>query len=997
MSKNPYRGSPADYRKRHDAYDPDPYYARGGDVHRPSRSLSRGNFSRNVESQSARIESPLSLLTNCGLEPRDISLLAQVPEDLITVENLPSLLMQIKERKKPCHSSGPAQSIMSFFEPNISASAYGYERTRLSDSSESRLNPPSRPHQEEEEHWDDYCRYTEQPSTSHGSNSNYELGNRNPRGEERWYDAPPHSKTIPERQNSSSSSLPGYQREQRCVQFPSLLSLDKFPSIAEASDFHGRDPPSFPHLCSLCDQVVLSEKAWTTHINRAQHAGSQLRFLERYPEWDCRLGSARRNVRSPESQGNGRDAGEKRGQNQTKTTGAANVKAKPNLKKARKPKDGGKVVCVKFAASTLDEEYLKRLLGQFGLIIKMIMFPSMALVEMGSKDQAGDIVKYFASNPLDVKGGHVIFSEATAFNFLQSTQVVSFSPLPAGSGMSAEITAIAKKFGSVKNTLFLPSRGYVEMTDAENAKALVDSYTAKPLKLKGNLIQVTFSSEYDTLLTRSPDRNDKPQSNRSDQFPTRRSYSPRKRSYSPKSHSPTPRKQFRERRVSNEGRHASERQSNKPEDKKGRHRRRLSEEKKKSPSSSTQNLINRGSPMKQQSDQIGQSTGKKEMALLEVAVDLDSELEGVEVIGEIGDDIEHEALEQDNCTSNVTAETMDQKTTKETSASVCLRSNSIFSQEKASPRTHTPDTQDVSLLPREKLQKGTGEVKQDLEAEDKIQSQGLEIETDLPESLEACITLDEFEEATSSPEEAEESQKHAKGRVISFSNLPQADYSDNEFWRIVSGYGEVSCYLLKRPCCEGFIEMKCEDDARRAVNDLRSKDLVFHGCQLNIDLSSEHIINGCTPEANIEENNQEEKAAECSMASTTVCCMCSTSTASQLGLSSADTTRDNRLEQETSERPQNKGPSEISSNIKKVACVDEDTKQIKTEPKPEIEPYRPNNPLGREFVRPVVGYFCNLCDVIYASEEEAKNEHCSSLSHYQKWKAHITETKKSST
>uniref|UniRef100_A0AAY4E6Q0 RRM domain-containing protein n=1 Tax=Denticeps clupeoides TaxID=299321 RepID=A0AAY4E6Q0_9TELE len=613
--------------------------------------------------------------------------------------------MQIKERKKPCHSSGPAQSIMSFFEPNISASAYGYERTRLSDSSESRLNPPSRPHQEEEEHWDDYCRYTEQPSTSHGSNSNYELGNRNPRGEERWYDAPPHSKTIPERQNSSSSSLPGYQREQRCV------------------------------------------------------------------------------------------------------------------------------VCVKFAASTLDEEYLKRLLGQFGLIIKMIMFPSMALVEMGSKDQAGDIVKYFASNPLDVKGGHVIFSEATAFNFLQSTQVVSFSPLPAGSGMSAEITAIAKKFGSVKNTLFLPSRGYVEMTDAENAKALVDSYTAKPLKLKGNLIQVTFSSEYDTL---SPDRNDKPQSNRSDQFPTRRSYSPRKRSYSPKSHSPTPRKQFRERRVSNEGRHASERQSNKPEDKKGRHRRRLSEEKKKSPSSSTQNLINRGSPMKQQSDQIGQSTGKKEMALLEVAVDLDSELEGVEVIGEIGDDIEHEALEQDNCTSNVTAETMDQKTTKETSASVCLRSNSIFSQEKASPRTHTPDTQDVSLLPREKLQKGTGESQQ---KDERISCGSRPVF-----GLCMCHNFFIF------------SQKHAKGRVISFSNLPQADYSDNEFWRIVSGYGEVSCYLLKRPCCEVFMPF--------------------------------------------------------------------------------------------------------------FICL----------------------PAGREFVRPVVGYFCNLCDVIYASEEEAKNEHCSSLSHYQKWK-----------
>lgn len=44
---------------------------------------------------------------------------------------------------------------------------------------------------------------------------------------------------------------------------------------------------------------------------------------------------------------------------------------------------------------------------------------------------------------------------------------------------------------------------------------------------------------------------------------------------------------------------------------------------------------------------------------------------------------------------------------------------------------------------------------------------------------------------------------------------------------------------------------------------------------------------------------------------------------------------------------------------------------------------------GTEFVRPVVGYFCNLCNVIYATEEEAKDKHCKSPSHREKVKVNV--------
>lgn len=48
------------------------------------------------------------------------------------------------------------------------------------------------------------------------------------------------------------------------------------------------------------------------------------------------------------------------------------------------------------------------------------------------------------------------------------------------------------------------------------------------------------------------------------------------------------------------------------------------------------------------------------------------------------------------------------------------------------------------------------------------------------------------------------------------------------------------------------------------------------------------------------------------------------------------------------------------------------------------------SPAGTEFVRPVVGYFCNLCQVIYVDEDEAKVEHCSTTAHYRKYQVRIS-------
>ncbi|XP_038849382.1 matrin-3-like isoform X1 [Salvelinus namaycush] len=554
----------------------------------PYSSLSRSDPYSSSLSRSDQI---LSLLSSCGLEPKDLSLLAEMPEELITVENLPRLLLEI--RKKRATQQPPYPAMISYppaatSRPPTATPPPGRAWEQGDQSRSQPLDYPLDPHHalppsqllptEQAEPWQldrhgnpmQYTRSRLEPVPVRVVD--YHYGKETPRS----YQTPRSTYSTAQGGSSNSWKPPNSSQPAVDYRYPpppatnyrprpdqdvpvvtiKMATSGNTPTKKAALDFHGEIPQTFPYSCSLCDITVLSEKFWFTHINGTQHADGQLTLLQMYPEWDCQMQTARSG-----------DDHTDRPRVEEKTGGPShrsiNYLGKPSSSGSRKnvdtktkvTKGSGKVVCAKFTARCLNEDGLKDLIKPFGEVVKVIMFHALAFVELGSTDQAADIVTYYLSNPVMVKGGQVTFSVSSTFNFLQSSRVLSFSPVPPGKESAAwkrELLAVAEGFGPVAHSLFLPTQAFVEMTNALDAQKLVGHHTSKHLKIDEIHIKVAFSSEYDTFRTmserkssdrKSPDRSRKSE----DRSKRKRTPSPRRRSLSPRRDSPTSSKRRRSR------------------------------------------------------------------------------------------------------------------------------------------------------------------------------------------------------------------------------------------------------------------------------------------------------------------------------------------------------------------------------------------------------------------------------------------------------------------
>ncbi|MED6275604.1 hypothetical protein CHARACLAT_028187 [Characodon lateralis] len=835
MSHNyPYRQPASDSDLR-----PDPRrYGAGADrdfYRQPQESFSSSSrSSAALQSVHGSQDGVLSLLSSCGLEPEDLSVLAKLPEDILTVESLPQILKHIKGKKgsvqpfpprssedveftgkvgtiKPLPTRAPTSppSSSASFKP-LSSGHWPSTSTASRDWEQLRRQPvqyplhlissSSAPPESQLDRWVGHktTGSVRSPPSSSRRAVDHDHRPRPPSyGKEGSSFSTPGSvdRARPSRLSTAGSadyrSVPPRLDEDRRDSRSSYSSRgpapSPMPSKKQALDFHGTSPAVFPYSCSLCDITVLSEKAWIQHINTTGHADGQLNLLQQFPRWDCRLGRVGRDDNQSDQW--------KDGPRPAPPTPRPNQNRDPQTsKKQQKASDKGKVVCAKFPPQSVDEVRLRKLIEPFGKVGKILMFPSLAFVEMGSCDQAKDVVKFYSSSDKAARKEKIEFSISNAFSFLQSSQVVSFTPAPTGEDGRSDLISIAKRFGEPLYTLFLPSKAFVEMKLSAEAQKLVDYYSSNLLRINTDTIQVSFSSEYRTLM-RVPSAQkyeDEPaetkESNRDQRTGSRERSRERRRERS------TDRKR-RETRTRSRSRDKSRMKSSQENRSKSREhfgtrspRQSQSEEPENSEPRSAEEpqkdqgvSTNTEAPAEEEEEPMG---GEDRSAAE------DSDLEGMEVIAEDGENVEGEddleSQEEENQEKGVqpgeTLEADEQKL------------------ESFEANKDKPELQEMEETEANEEQKPVTEEKKErtseMEQEEPAHTQDEEAE--FPVDLENCITLDEVK--TDDEDEGPPADGHSEGasefsRVLFFSTMP-LQYTDMEFITLMRGFGTVVHYLL---------------------------------------------------------------------------------------------------------------------------------------------------------------------------------------------------------
>lgn len=294
MSRNyPYRGSTSDTDLR-----PEPghygsanrrHISANMDLYRPSQEPFSSSSSSSRGLTQAQ-DGAVSILNSCGLEASDLALLAELPEDVLTVESLPHLLTQIKgKRGAPRAQSPPSFSASpSYHHPRRSSSrAWDYVHGQRVQYPRDHVAPGSL--SSEQDQW----RNSRTSSSVRSDLSTSLLSSRYAVDFHHRPGPSEHGKSGRSRDSSSFSSA-GQERRSHPTGFSepiSALPSDVYhpqpwmshqeyqttstrissqqtaatwiPSEKEALDFHGTCPTVFPYSCSLCDITVLSQTVST--------------------------------------------------------------------------------------------------------------------------------------------------------------------------------------------------------------------------------------------------------------------------------------------------------------------------------------------------------------------------------------------------------------------------------------------------------------------------------------------------------------------------------------------------------------------------------------------------------------------------------------------------------------------------------------------------------------------------------------------------------------
>ncbi|XP_009998245.1 PREDICTED: matrin-3 isoform X2 [Chaetura pelagica] len=468
-----------------------------------------------------------NILASFGLSARDLDELSRYPEDKITPENLPQILLQLKRRRAEEGYGRDGRS--STREPPYRVPRDDWEEKRhfRRDSFDDRgpsLNPVV-----------DYDHGSRSQESGYYDRMDYEddrLRDGERCRDESFYGETSHNYHKFDSEYDRMGRGPGPER--------SLFEKKRgAPPNSNIEDFHGFLPKGYPHLCSICDMPVHSNKEWNHHINGATHSRRCQLLLEIYPEWnpDSDSGHGMGDPFMLQQSTNPAPGilgpppppfhlgGPPVGPRGNINTGNGNMQGPRHMQKGRV--ETSRVVHIMDFQRGKNLRYqLLQLVEPFGIITNHLILNKIneAFIEMSTTEDAQAAVEYYSTTPALVFGKPVRVHLSQKYKRIKKPEgkpdqkteppkpelgrVIHLSNLPHSGYSDNAVLKLAEPYGKIKNYILMrmKSQAFIEMETREDALAMVEHCANKALWFQGRCVKVDLSEKYKKLVLRIPNK-----------------------------------------------------------------------------------------------------------------------------------------------------------------------------------------------------------------------------------------------------------------------------------------------------------------------------------------------------------------------------------------------------------------------------------------------------------------------------------------------------------
>ncbi|XP_053140922.1 matrin-3 isoform X2 [Hemicordylus capensis] len=471
-------------------------------------------------------EQATNILASFGLSARDLDELSRYPEDKITPENLPQILLQLKRRRaeEVTSLSYGRDGRSAAREPSYRVSRDDWEEKRhfrrdSFDDRGSSLNPVV-----------DYDHGSRSQESVYYDRLDYEDDRL--RDGERCRDDSYYGETSHKYRKFDSE----YDRMDRGPERSLFEKKRGAPPNSNIEDFHGLLPKGYPHLCSICDLPVHSNKEWNQHIDGATHSRRCQLLLEIYPEW---------NPDNDSGHGMGDPFMLQQSTNPapgilgpppppfhlggppigSRGAGNGSMQGPRHMQKGRV--ETSRVVHIMDFQRGKNLRYqLLQLVEPFGIITNHLILNKIneAFIEMSTTEDAQAAVEYYSATPALVFGKPVRVHLSQKYKRIKKPEgkpdpkfeppkqelgrVIHLSNLPHSGYSDNAVLKLAEPYGKIKNYILMrmKSQAFIEMETREDAVAMMEHCSNKAIWFQGRCVKVDLSEKYKKLILRIPNK-----------------------------------------------------------------------------------------------------------------------------------------------------------------------------------------------------------------------------------------------------------------------------------------------------------------------------------------------------------------------------------------------------------------------------------------------------------------------------------------------------------